>query len=89
MAFTLLGPPELQTFPIGELYHGVQWPIICSSTFDSSVSQYCNPDFTRVREIFAQLGTNALRNGLQEKITEQVPTELRDAARGLLQNILN
>lgn len=89
MAFTLLGPPELQTFPIDELYHGVQWPIVCSSTFDATVSQYCNPDFTRVREIFTQLGSNALRNGLQEKITEQVPEELRDAARGLLRNILN
>lgn len=89
MAFTLLGPPELQTFPIDELYHGVQWPILCSSTFDATVSQYCNPDFTKVREIFSQLGSNALRNGLQEKITEQVPEELRDAARGLLRNILN
>ncbi|MFT4863160.1 MAG: AsmA protein [Pseudohongiellaceae bacterium] len=89
MAFTLLGPPELQTFPIGDLYHGVQWPIICSSTFDSTVSQYCNPDFTRVREIFTQIGANALRNGLQEKITEQVPEELKDTARGLLRNILN
>ena len=89
MAFTLAGPPEVQTFPIDELYHGVQWPIICSSTFDSTVSQYCNPDFTRVREIFTQLGSNALRNGLQEKITEQVPEELRDTARGLLRNILN
>jgi AsmA protein len=89
MAFTLLGPPELQTFPIDELYRGVQWPIICSSTFDATVSQYCNPDFTRVREIFTQIGTNALKSGLQDTIIEQVPEELRNTARGLLRNILN
>ena len=36
------------------------------------MSQYCRPDFTRVREIFSQLGTNALRNRLQEEIIDQV-----------------
>lgn len=89
LAFTLLGEPELQTIPIGELYYGVEWPVQCSATFAADVSQYCRPDFTRVREIFTQIGSNALRDELEETITDQVPENLRDAARGLLQNILN
>lgn len=89
LAFTLLGEPEVQTIPIGELYHDVEWPVECAATFDDEVSQYCRPDFNSVRQIFAQIGTNALRNELEETITDKVPENLRDTARGLLQNILN
>lgn len=89
LAFTLLGEPELQTIPIDELYHGVEWPVECAATFTEEVSQYCRPDFTSVREIFTQIGSNALRNELEETITDQIPENLRDTARGLLQNILN
>jgi AsmA protein len=89
LAFTLLGEPELQTIPIDELYRGVQWPVECAAAFADKVSQYCRPDFTGVRELFAQLGSNALRNTLEESIKEKVPENLRDTARGLLQNILN
>jgi AsmA protein len=89
LAFTLLGEPELQTIPIGELYHGVQWPVECAADFADEVSQYCRPDFTRVRQIFTQLGRNALRGELEENITDKIPEDLRDTARGLLQNLLN
>ena len=89
LAFTLLGEPELQTIPIGELYHGVQWPVECAAYFADEVSQYCRPDFTSVRQIFTQLGRNALRGELEESITDKVPENLRDTARGLLQNLLN
>lgn len=89
LAFTLLGEPELQTIPIDDLYHGVEWPVECAAPFAADVSQYCRPDFTRVREIFGRIGANALRNELEETITDQVPQNLRDSARGLLQNILN
>jgi hypothetical protein len=89
LAFALLGEPELQTIPIDELYHGVQWPVECAAAFADEVSQYCRPDFTGVRELFTQLGSNALRNTLEETITEKVPENLRDTARGLLQNLLN
>lgn len=89
LAFTLLGEPELQTIPIDDLYHGVEWPVQCAAPFAAEVGQYCRPDFTRVREIFGQIGANALRNEIQDTITDQVPDDLRDAARGLLQNILN
>ena len=89
LAFTLLGEPELQTIPIDELYRDVQWPVECAAAFADKVSQYCRPDFTGVRELFTQLGSNALRNTLEESIKEKVPENLRDTARGLLQNILN
>ncbi|MFK7865563.1 MAG: AsmA family protein [Pseudohongiellaceae bacterium] len=89
LAFTLLGEPELQTIPIDPLYHGVEWPVQCAAPFAAEVGQYCRPDFTRVREIFGRIGANALRNEIQDTITDQVPEDLRDAARGLLQNILN
>jgi len=89
LAFALLGEPELQTIPIDELYYGVQWPVECAAAFADEVSQYCRPNFTGVRELFTQLGNNALRNTLEEAVTERVPEDLRDAARGLLQKILN
>ena len=89
MAFTVLGEPYTQTIPINELYHNVSWPVDCSAPFSESANRYCRPDFTRVREIFAQIGTNAVRSQLEDVITDQLPTELQDSARGLLRNIFN
>ncbi len=89
MLFTVLGAPHPQTIPVNELYHNVSWPVDCSAAFAEEVNRYCRPDFTQVREIFTQIGSNALRNELQEIITGQVPDELQDAARGLLRSILN
>ncbi len=88
MQFAVLGPPQRQTIPINERYHNIAWPVDCSNEFSAPASQYCRPDFERVRDIFAQLATQAVRNRLQEEITDQVPEELRDAARGLLNNLL-
>ena len=87
--FAILGPPEQQTIPINPLYHDVAWPVQCAANFADEVSQYCRPDFNRAREIFAQIGTNAVRQRLQEEITDQVPEDLQDAARGLLRGLLN
>ena len=89
LSFTVLGEPHTQTIPINELYHNVSWPVDCSAAFDADVTRYCRPDFTQVREIFTQIGTNAARNRLEDVITGQVPDELQDAARGLLRNIFN
>ncbi len=89
LEFTILGEPYLQTIQVDELYHDVSWPIECAAVFDDNVNQYCRPDFTRVREIFTQLGTNAVRERLDEVITDQLPPEVRDGARGLLRNLLN
>ncbi|MDA0688273.1 MAG: AsmA family protein [Proteobacteria bacterium] len=89
LLFTVLGEPFTQTIPINNLYHDVPWPVDCSAAFDDPVNRYCRPDFTRVREIFGQIGTNAVRNRLQEVITDQAPTELQDSARGLLRSIFN
>lgn len=87
--FTILGEPYLQTIQVDELYHDVSWPVECAAAFEDEVNQYCRPDFTRVREIFAQLGTNAVRDRLEEVITDQLPPEVQDGARGLLRNLLN
>ena len=89
LLFTVLGAPYTQTIPIDELYHNVSWPVDCSAAFADDVSRYCRPDFTRVRHIFSQIGANALRNELQDIITDQVPEQLRDSARGLLRSLLN
>lgn len=89
LEFAILGPPAAQTIPINELVHNVPWPVDCSARFADEVSQYCRPDFTRVREIFAQLGQNAIRNELQNRLIEQVPEDLEETARGLLRRILN
>jgi hypothetical protein len=89
LLFTVLGEPFTQTIPINNLYHDVPWPVDCSAAFDDPVNRYCRPDFTRVREIFGQIGTNAVRNRLEEVITDQAPSELQDSARGLLRSIFN
>lgn len=89
LLFTVLGEPELQTIQIDDLYHNVSWPVQCSAEFYEDVSQYCGPDFSQVRIIFSQLGTNAIRSRLDEVIIDQVPSELQDSARGLLRNLFN
>ncbi len=89
MAFTVLGEPYTQTIPINELYHDVSWPVDCNAPFSESANRYCRPDFTRVREIFAQIGTNAVRSQLEDVITDQLPARLQDSARDLLRNIFN
>ena len=89
LLFTVLGAPYTQTIPINELYHNVPWPVDCSAAFADDVSRYCRADFTRVRDIFSQIGANALHNELQDIITDQVPEQFRDSARGLLRSLLN
>ena len=87
--FSFLPPPQTQTIPVNELYHNVSWPVQCGASFDSEISQYCRPDFTRVREIFAQLGANAVQQEIEEEITERVPQFLQEPARRILRTILN
>ncbi|MEX0965267.1 MAG: AsmA family protein [Pseudohongiellaceae bacterium] len=89
LLFTILGEPYLQTIQVAELYHDVSWPVECTANFADEVNQYCRPDFSQVREIFTQLGSDALRNQLNEVISDQLPPEIRDDARGLLRNLLN
>ncbi len=89
LQFSILGEPYLQTIQVDELYHNVSWPVECAAAFENEVNQYCRPDFTRVREIFTQLGTNAVIDRLDEVITDQLPPEVSDSARGLLRNLLN
>ena len=89
LQFSVLGEPYLQTIQIDELYHAVSWPIECAAAFEDEVNQYCRPDFTQVRQIFTQLGTNAVIERLDEVISDQLPPEVSDGVRGLLRNLLN
>ena len=89
LKFSVLGEPYLQTIQVDELYHDVSWPVKCAAAFEVEVNQYCRPDFTQVREIFTQLGTNAVIDRLDEVITDQLPEEVSDGVRGLLRNLLN
>ena len=89
MQFTVLGEPAPQTIQINERYHNVQWPVRCAATMSDPVSQYCGPDFSRVREIFTRMASNELRSRAADSLIDQVPEQLRDSARGLLRSILN
>lgn len=89
LTFSVLGLPHIQTIKINELYNGVPWPVQCNAGFADEVSQYCRPDFTQVREIFTQIGSNAIRSRLNDAVTDQLPEELRDGVRSLLRNIFN
>lgn len=87
--FTILGPPAQQTIQINQLYHDVSWPVQCEAAFADSPSQYCSPDFTQVSQIFAQMATNEVRRRVQEELTDRVPEDLQESARGLLRGLLN
>ena len=89
MQFTILGIGAPQTIQINERYHNVQWPVKCAAAMSDPVSQYCGPDFTRVREIFTQMATSEIRIRAEDSLIDQVPEQLRDSARGLLRSILN
>lgn len=89
LLFTVLGEGFAQTIPINPLYHGVSWPVECSAEFSAELNQYCGPDFTQVRQIFTQIGSNAVRSRLNEVISDQVPEDIQDAARGLLNNLFD
>lgn len=89
LQFTILGEPYLQTIQVDELYHDVSWPVECAAAFEDEVNQYCRPDFTQVREIFTQLGTNAVIDLLDEAISDELPPEVSGGVRGLLRNLLN
>ena len=81
---TVFGEPAPQTIPVGELYQGVGWPVVCDARFDADFSEYCGPDFGRVRDLFVEISRNAVQRRVQDAVTERVPEELQDAARGLL-----
>jgi len=89
LQFAILSPPETQTIPINQLYHNIPWPVTCNSQFTDEVSQYCRPDFTRVREIFSQLGRNELQRRVEDEINDQIPDILQEPARQILRSILN
>ena len=89
LEFSFLTPPETQTIPINELYQNIIWPVRCNARFDSSTDQYCRPDFSRIREIFSQLSTNAVRQIIEDEITEQVPQFFQEPANSILREILN
>ena len=89
MQFTVLGDPAPQTIQINERYHNIQWPVRCAAAMSDPVSQYCGPDFSRVREIFTRMAGNELRSRATDSLIDQLPEQLRDSARGLLRSILN
>ena len=60
---------------------------MCNARFDASFSEYCGPDFGRVRELFVDISRNEVQRRVQDAVTERVPNELQDAARGLLDRL--
>jgi len=84
---TLYGEPVLQTIPVAPLYQGVGWPVVCNARFDADFSQYCGPDFSKVRDLFVEISRNEVQRRVQDAVTDQVPEDLQDRARGLLDSL--
>jgi AsmA protein len=84
---TLYGEPARQTIPVAPLYQGVGWPVLCNARFDADFSQYCGPDFGKVRDLFVEISRNEVQRRVQDAVTDQVPEELQDRARGLLDSL--
>ena len=85
---TVFGSPAVQTVPVTELYQGIEWPVLCNATFATGISQYCGPDFGKVRDLFLQISRNQVQRRAQDAVSDQVPADLQDAARGLLDRLL-
>lgn len=85
---TVYGEPAPQTIAVAPLYQGVGWPVLCSARFDAEYSQYCGPDFGRVRELFVDITRNQVQRRVQDAVSDQVPGDLQDAARSLLDRVL-
>lgn len=85
---TVYGEPAPQTIPVAPLYQGIGWPVQCIARFDAQYSQFCGPDFGRVRDLFVQISRNEVQRRVQDAVTDQVPADLQDAARGLLDRLV-
>ncbi len=85
---TVYGEPAPQTIAVAPLYQGVGWPVQCSARFDAEYSQYCGPDFGRVRDLFVEISRNQVQRRVQDAVSDQVPADLQDAARSLLDRVL-
>ena len=84
---TAFGPPATQSIPVAPLYQGVGWPVVCNARFDAPFSEYCGPDFGRVRQLFVDISRNEVQRRVQDAVTERVPEELQEAARSLLDRL--
>src|SRR5690606_30502868 len=88
VVLTVYGEPAPQTIAMAPQYQGIGWPVTCNARFDAPPSQYCGPDFGKVRDLFLEISRNAVERREQERVEEAVPGERRDAARSLLANLL-
>lgn len=82
--FTILGEPAPQTIRINEDYQNIAWPIRCNAAFDDPALRYCNPDLQSVRDTFARMAEDEIRERATEVINEQ-RDRLRERLRGLLE----
>jgi len=85
---TVYGEPAPQTIAVAPLYQGIGWPVLCSARFDAEYSQYCGPDFGRVRDLFVEIARDQVQRRVQDAVTDQVPADLQDSARSLLDRVL-
>jgi len=85
---TVYGEPAPQTIAVAPLYQRVGWPVQCSARFDAEYSQYCGPDFGRVRDLFVEISRNQVQRRVQDAVSDQAPADLQDAARNLLDRVL-
>ena len=53
LAFTLLENARVEPLLINGAHRGKPWPVNCAANLGAPVSQFCSPDFSGVRELFA------------------------------------
>ena len=79
----LLPEPEKQTLRIGDSYKNLGWPIVCQSRWQVKTDQYCRPDFTKVRDIFANFSSENSPAKNQDGSAEE------ERMRALLETLFN
>jgi AsmA protein len=85
--FTVLGDPHVQTLHTDSSYHNVPWPVQCGAEFGVAANQLCRPDFSVVRQLFAQLSNNAVFTQAADLAVEQVLEQLPDPGREILRSL--
>lgn len=87
LMFSILGDPFNPAVLINERYRNSEWPVICNAAFDADISQYCRPEFPRVREQFVRLGETA-PPALDNLLNRPLPDALPDTARSMLPTVV-
>jgi AsmA protein len=80
-------------FKVNERLTGIRFPLHCEGSLDADPASLCLPNRAAITKLMADLAKQKLKQqgseAIKKKIEENVPEELKDAAKGLLKGLFN